>query len=68
MTYTADKRICVDAAGKVVDCESEQAARLLVGQGGTLTDAQAERYGLNKPEAKAQAPAANKARAAAENK
>lgn len=64
MTYTADRRICVDAAGNVVDCESDQAARLLVGQGGTLTDAEAEKYGLTK----AAAPAPNKARSASENK
>ena len=63
MTYTADKRICVDADGQVVDCDSQAAARLLVGQGGTLTDAEAERYGL-----KAQTPAANKARAPEANK
>ncbi len=67
MTYTADKRLCIDAEGKVVDCESEQAARLLVGQGGTLTDVEAEKYGLT-AEAKAQAPAANKARTPDANK
>lgn len=75
--YTSDKRVCLDASGNVVDCDSEAAATLLVGQGGQLSDEDARKYGLvadqepaadQEPDAKAQAPAANKARTPAENK
>lgn len=83
MTYIADKRLCLDADGKIVDCESTDARSLLVGEGGSLPDEEARKYGLvagqeptaeseppadQEPDAKAQAPAANKARIAAENK
>lgn len=75
--YTSDKRLCLDASGeKVVDCDSAEAAELLVGEGGQLPMAKARKYGLVQDEAdvkadvKAQdAPPANKAKKAApENK
>lgn len=42
----ADKRYCLDKAGQVVDCESDAAASLLVGEGGSMTEADAKKYGL----------------------
>lgn len=64
MNYVSDKRLCLDAAGKVVDCDSIEARELLVGEGGEMPEERARELGL----IKAQAPAANKARQPAENK
>lgn len=64
MTYISDKRLCLDAAGKVVDCDAIEARELLIGEGGEMTDEQAAKYGLTK----ARDQAANKARTASENK
>lgn len=44
--YTSPARLCVDAAGELVDCDDTRAARLLVAEGGELSLAEAERYGL----------------------
>lgn len=59
--YVSDKRLCLDADGKVVDCESTEARELLVGEGGELPEDRARELGLLS-ELKAQAPGANKAR------
>lgn len=56
---------------KVVPEDSPEAAFVLVGPGGQIPDEDAERLGLSKQgdaEAKAQAPAGNKARKKAEDK
>lgn len=73
MTYISDKRLCVNQdSTKIVDCDSPDAAYLLVGEGGELTDEQAKKYGLGASKAKAkeeEAPAEEKAVAATpENK
>lgn len=67
MTYISDKRLCVNAdESKVVDCDSPDAAYLLVGEGGELTDEQAKKYGLSdKGKAKAEPEAAPEPKAVA---
>jgi predicted O-methyltransferase YrrM len=67
--WTADRRLYLDAAGKVVEADNPARASLLVAQGGTILMDDAIRYGLV-AEPKAAAPAAaNKAvRPAAQNK
>lgn len=65
--YKVDRRLCLDAAGKVVDCESTEARELLAIAGDELTDERARDLGLvDDPKARGQA--ANKARASAEDK
>lgn len=72
MTYTSDKRLYLNAdRSKVVEEGSPDAAYLLAGEGGEVSDEEAKRYGLKAP-TKAQAAAAdaeeepeNKARSAA---
>lgn len=63
MTYTASKRIYVNSdRSKVVEANSAEAAFLLVGEGGELSDEDAAKYGLGKSEKKAEhAPPENKA-------
>lgn len=56
MAYTSDKRLYLDADGNVVEDEAT-AATLLVGEGGELDDATAEKYGLTGKAAKAEAKA-----------
>lgn len=73
MTYTSDKRLCLSADGKVVDCDSPQAASVLVGEGGTLSDEDAKKYGLvaaaaKKVQAEPEAPEQKAVEAAPENK
>lgn len=47
MSYTADEELCVNAdKSAVVPCEGPEAAWVLVGPGGTLTDEQAAKYGF----------------------
>jgi hypothetical protein len=56
--FVSDKRLYVNAdRSKIVDETDPEATFLLVGEGGTVSDEDAEKYGL-----KAQPPAANKAR------
>lgn len=62
--WTAKQRVYVDANGKVVPEDSPKAARLLVGEGGTLPEAEAKRLGLldDEPDTKSQdKPAETKA-------
>lgn len=67
--YTADRRLYLDSNGKVVEADSPDRATLLVNVGGTLPLEQARALGLLADEEKAKAePAANKAKAAPENK
>lgn len=74
MVYTSDKRLHVNAdRTKVVPEDSEDAAYILVGEGGELSDEEAAKYGLNKSARKSEdkavaAPAENKAEPAPENK
>lgn len=44
--WVSPARLCVSAAGEVVACDSPAAVRLLVGEGGSIPVAEAERYGL----------------------
>lgn len=69
--YVSDHRICVSADGELVECTDPSAVRLLVGEGGSIPRAEAERYGLiadeplaDEPpaEPKARGPLADKAR------
>jgi hypothetical protein len=47
MAYTSKERVCLNAdKSAVVDCESEEAAYVLVGEGGTISDEEARQYGL----------------------
>lgn len=47
MSYTADEELCVNAdKSTVVPCDGPEAAWVLVGPGGTLTDEQAAKYGF----------------------
>lgn len=64
MAYIAEKRLWLDATGKVVQDGDEAAAVLLVGEGGQLSDADANKYGLTDTKAKADTTE-NKARPAA---
>jgi len=50
MTWTADKRYYLSADGRVVEEDDPEAHTLLVGEGGAMPLADAERYGLVKPE------------------
>jgi hypothetical protein len=59
--YTSDRRLWITNDGKLVEEGDPRAALLLVGEGGQLSDEDAERYGLTGTKAKA-APPANKAR------
>lgn len=61
--YTSDKRIYVDDADNIVNEDDPKAARLLVAEGGTLSEEEATRYGLTG--SKEQQAAANKARGSA---
>lgn len=64
MPYKTEKRLYVNAdRSKIVEEDSEEAAFLLAGAGHELSDEDATRYGLT--EAKAKAPAENKAKTAA---
>jgi hypothetical protein len=68
MPYTSDRRLFTTAdRSRVVEEDDPEAAFLLVGEGGELDDATAERYGLNKP-AKAKGSQSNKSRTAPDNK
>jgi hypothetical protein len=44
--FVADRRLYLDADGNVVEADDPNRARLLVGAGGTVPAADAERYGL----------------------
>jgi hypothetical protein len=69
--YQSDKRLCLDSAReKIVDCDSSDAAFLLVAEGGEIPDEEARKYGLvGGIESKAVAePPANKAVKGAANK
>lgn len=44
--FVSDKRICLDVNRKVVDCNSPEAATLLIAEGGRMSNAEAEKYGL----------------------
>jgi hypothetical protein len=75
MPYTADERLYLDANGNVVKEGDPNAATLLVGVGGQLSDEDARRYGLaskakTEPaeEKSVNEPRPNKAKAPAENK
>lgn len=56
MAYTSDKRLYLDADGNVVEDEAT-AVSLLVGEGGTMSDEDAVKYGLTGKAAKADAKA-----------
>jgi hypothetical protein len=50
MGFQSDKRLYVNAdKSKVVEEDSPEAAYLLVGQGGTVTDEDAKKYNLKAP-------------------
>lgn len=51
MPYTSEKRLYLTADGKVVEEGDPNAATLLVGEGGQLSDEDAEHYGLVKGKA-----------------
>lgn len=66
MPFTSDRRIWLTAdKSKVVEDGDPAAAFLLVGEGGQLSDEEAEQYGLTE---KAKPAQPNKAKAPAENK
>jgi hypothetical protein len=44
--YVSPLRLCLDAAGSLVDCADPAAVTLLVAEGGELPLPDAERYGL----------------------
>jgi hypothetical protein len=72
MTWTADKRYCLTADGRVVADDDPEARTVLIGEGSQMSLADAERYGLVKPEPEATekqvaGPPANKARDSAPN-
>ncbi len=68
--YTSEKRLYLTAEGKVVEEGDPNAATLLVGIGGQLSDEDAERYGLTgkATDEKAKPAPANKAKTPTENK
>lgn len=67
--YTNDgPRLYVTADDKVVQEGDPAAVRLLVGEGGQLSDEDAAQYGLTQKPEKAKAEQPNKAKSAAENK
>lgn len=54
--YTSDERLCLDSAKeKIVDCDSAEAAFLLVAEGGQITEDDARKYGLMGKPAQAEA-------------
>lgn len=53
--YTVDRRLYVNAKGKVVEEGDPSAAFLLAAPGHVLTDEEARRYGLLTPEPEAKA-------------
>lgn len=64
MSFISEKRLYRTADDRVVEEGDPAAAFLLVGEGGTLDDETARRYGLiaeSKEPAKTKAPADNKA-------
>lgn len=62
MSYKADKRIYLNSAGQVCEEGDPDCASLLVAEGGTLSQADARKYGLLKDaEAAPDAPAESKA-------
>ena len=65
--WISPARLCVSADDEVVECTDPKARKLLVGEGGTLPLAVAERYGLVS-ESKAKKGASNKAQKGTENK
>ena len=44
--WVSPARVCLTAEGRLVNCEDVTAVKLLVGEGGSLPVAEAERYGL----------------------
>jgi hypothetical protein len=70
--YTSDRRLYLNAEGKVVEADDPTRVSLLVNAGGTIPMADAEKYGLTNPiapaPAKARAPEANKAKTPEANK
>lgn len=69
--YTADRRLYQDADGNVVEADDPKRVKLLVGVGGQIPLADAERYGLvevTPAQVKAKAPGSNKAKAPGSNK
>jgi len=44
--WVSPARVCLTADGALVSCEDSRAVKLLVGEGGSLPVAEAERYGL----------------------
>jgi hypothetical protein len=73
MTWTADKRYCLTEDGRVVADDDPEARTVLIGEGSQMPLADAERYGLVKPESEANAkqvagPPANKAQSASSTK
>lgn len=75
--YIADRNLYLDADGNLVEEDNPAQVRQLIGRGGSLSKADAEKYGLMKsakPEAeeegeeKATAPKANKSAKPAKNK
>lgn len=59
--YIADRNIYLDADGKIVEEDNPAQVRQLVGKGGTLSTADAEKYGLLTKAAAAEAAALNEA-------
>lgn len=66
-TWTADRRLYLDAHGNVVEADNPARVTLLVPQGGRLSMADAARYGLLEEPKSAPKPV-NKARRAPPNK
>lgn len=67
--YTSPARICVTAAGALVECTDPKAARLLVGEGGQIPVDEARLHGLiEEPAAKERRGAENKGRKPVEDK
>jgi hypothetical protein len=56
MPFKSDKRLYVNAdRSKIVEEDSPEAAYLLVGEGGQVSDEDAKKYGLKAPKAEAKA-------------
>lgn len=70
--WTSDRRLFLDAAGKVVEADDPTRATLLVAAGNEIPLDDAIRYGLAEAPAETKAavgkPPANKSRTAPENK
>lgn len=47
--FVSDKRLYLDADGNVVAADNPKRAKLLVAEGGVLSQEQAEKYGLARP-------------------